>query len=630
MRKSSSLRLAGFVLVLCSLAATALLVPAAPAVAEVCPNEQLRAEDHSTTLPDCRSYELVTPPFKEAAQAPVGSLGADKEGIYGIAPAGDRVVVNSVGDFGDATNGYTGDSYQLTRTESGWTEENVDLPQSQFPASIDIETTPELSGRVLYLAEPTGQPLDFWLREPDGALDDLGPSGGAYGFDGASADLTHVLFSDLSPLSEDILGRGGVPAPVGVEPDGAPCAAGVAGSRGAKGGFGPISADGSTAFFYCSEKLFARIDNGEAGAHTVAVSAGPASFVADSPDGAIVLYFEAGALFRLAVASGAREEVEPASAGISSVMAINETGEDAAYVYFYATGALTGANAEGRAPIAGQPNLYVLRRDAQFPSGRLSFIATTSPGHATVTPDGQFVVFTSTADLTPGDKSTAQQIFEYDAQAESLVRVSIGQGGFNDDGNTDTFNAEVSELPSVSDDGASVAFESADVLTPAALNGQENVYEYHDGNVYLISDGQSEAKLRGVSASGNDIFFETVGQLVTQDTDTQRDLYDARVDGGFPAAASPLPTCQGDACQGELSAAPTLLSPGSELQAGGNPPLAGSEVTPLVKAKPKAKTVKCKKGYVKRKSRCVEVKSTRKAGKSSKTSRVSNDRRAKS
>ena len=60
-----------------------------------------------------------------------------------------------------------------------------------------------------------------------------------------------------------------------------------------------------------------------------------------------------------------------------------------------------------------------------------------------MTPDGQFLVFTSSADLTPGDTSTAQQVFEYDAQTGELVRVSIGQNGFNDNGNTDTFGAEI-------------------------------------------------------------------------------------------------------------------------------------------------------------------------------------------
>ncbi len=66
----------------------------------------------------------------------------------------------------------------------------------------------------------------------------------------------------LGSLYEYAVGRGGPPIPIGVEPDGGPCAA----------GYGGISADGSTVFFACGGAMFARIDNGEAGAHTVAIS----------------------------------------------------------------------------------------------------------------------------------------------------------------------------------------------------------------------------------------------------------------------------------------------------------------------------------------------------------------------
>ena len=36
-------------------------------------------------------------------------------------------------------------------------------------------------------------------------------------------------------------------------------------------------------------------------------------------------------------------------------------------------------------------------------------------------------------------------------------------------------------------------------------------------------------RLRGTDATGANVFFETNDQLTTQDTDTSRDIYDARI-----------------------------------------------------------------------------------------------------
>jgi hypothetical protein len=353
-------------------------------------------------------------------------------------------------------------------------------------------------------------------------------------------------------------------------------------------------------------------------------------------------------------------------------------------VYYVAQGKLEGAsNGQGVEPIEDHNNLYVY--DTQ--TGTTAFIGTLAPTLAeapstaskvgespgseektlqefmrlsTITPDGRFLVFTSIEDLTPGDTSTARQVFEYDAETGELVRVSIGQNGFNDNGNTAIFNARPPRQDAgwplaVSNDGAYVVFQSADGLTPGALNRDRgeftreningelvkepyyanNAYEYHDGNVYLISDGrdasyssiglstaESSVQVRGISPSGDDIFFETADRLVPQDLDTEIDLYDARIDGGFPAPVSLLPSCSGDACQGQLSPSPTLLSPGSESQAGATPPLVTPAPAHTLAAKPKPKAKACKKGYVKKKTKCVKVKTKKKARKSSNNRRT--------
>jgi hypothetical protein len=724
---------------LCFALATVLLALPASVLAETCPNEQFRTGP-SANLPDCRAYELVTPPFKEAALAPLRS----QFGLHGFASMsadGLHVVVNSLGNFGDAHASLGANSYELTRAGSGWSETNVDLPASQFPASAIIHATPDF-GAFLYEARTTEQSLkakDFWIREADGALRDLGPfeppsstlgppgtgfgvvdTGGQGGsFKGASVDLSHVVFETASVTSitngypdvswpgdapgnlyQYTAGQSGPPVLVGVGPSGGPCLAEYSG----------MSEDGSRIFFEvgtagCSSveppvsELFARVEE----SHTVAISepsevdcsacdtgAGvlaPATFNGASADGSKVFFTTTQPLLGSDISANIYEydfDAPPASPGDPDGRIIQVTGgewasggarvqdsvkvsEDGSHLYFIAQGALSQAtNNQGQSPTAGEENLYVFERDAQFPSGRLSFIATLSPSGlqawspehnvglgATVTPDGRFLAFTSAADLTPDDTSTAEQVFEYDAQTGELVRVSIGQNGFNDNGNTDTFNAEIprqlsrlssEKLPlAISNDGAYVVFQSADGLTPGALNGYlgevefpgsaktigflnsgdyyaNNVYEYHDGNVYLVSDGrdttyshehdlESAVKLGGMSPAGTDVFFETVDRLVPQDQDTEVDLYDARIGGGFPAPVSLLPSCSGDACQGQLSPSPTLLSPGSEFQAGGNPPLA-SEPAPAAKLKPKAKAKlkRCKKGKTLKRGKCVKAK----------------------
>jgi hypothetical protein len=313
--------------------------------------------------------------------------------------------------------------------------------------------------------------------------------------------------------------------------------------------------------------------------------------------------------------------------------------QDGSHVYFVASGVLTRApNGEGESAEAGAPNLYVFERDAEYPSGHVGFVARLSQAdmeqglQMNVTPDGRFLVLASSRDLTPDDTSTVRQVFEYDAQTGVLERVSVGQDGYNDDGNTSANFASINQTfvegyspsnywtyLSVSADGSYVFFQSSAALTPQALEGFNNVYEYHDERVSLISDGQdiatvaggeSVVKLLGTDASGEDVFFTTADRLVGQDVDSAVDIYDARVDGGFPGPAAPA-GCAGEGCQGALSGAPTLLSPGSEFQAGGNPPLAGE---PAPQPKVKKRQPKSKKRRPAHRARSVGRRDTKRPG----------------
>lgn len=231
------------------------------------------------------------------------------------------------------------------------------------------------------------------------------------------------------------------------------------------------------------------------------------------------------------------------------------------------------------------------------------------------TPDGRFLVFPSSAKLTADDTSSSvPQLFEYDVTRGQLTRISIGQGGaYNNNGNVDTFYAapQISrqdflnrDFPTtvlgslaISGNGARVFFTSAAGLTPQAVAGDASVYEYRDGNVYLISDGhdgvvyesgfEPAVHFVGTDPLGRDAMFLTVDQLVPQDGETQSVLYDAREEGGFPAPVL-ASGCVGETCRGSSGATPQLGSAGSASQLGGGNLTPPGSAKPVVKLKPKS------------------------------------------
>jgi len=341
-------------------------------------------------------------------------------------------------------------------------------------------------------------------------------------------------------------------------------------------------------------------------------------------------------------------------------------------------------------PQEGGDNLYAFDTETRH----TAFVATLTPFDGTlnwaerfranVTPDGRFIVFQSQGELTPDTDtggSSGTQVFRYDAVTGQLVRISIGNDGFDDDGNGGTGKATIAWAvfpnnvtgpprgdPTMSNDGSYVFFQSPRGLTPHALddvvigheNGlaiyAQNVYEYREGHVYLISDGhdagsaetyckgrilQSEEKtegsgsavcLLGTDATGHNVFFTTADRLVPKDTDTQVDIYDARVcepENGNPCIAepaAPLPPCDGENCHGIPAATPSLLAPGSATFNGeGNiasPPPAVVKPKSLTRAQKLANALKvCKRDKKKSKRVACEKQAKKKYGVAKKSSK---------
>jgi hypothetical protein len=240
-----------------------------------------------------------------------------------------------------------------------------------------------------------------------------------------------------------------------------------------------------------------------------------------------------------------------------------------------------------------------------------------------VTPDGARIVFNSRAQLTGYDNADADsgrptvEVYTYEAGGE-LDCVSCKRSGgrpegvrelmipyrlrteFDASGPTEvlaaawipTWEHPLHASNVLSQDGGRIFFNSNDALLPRDTNGAQDVYEWelagvggcdegdaafvaqNGGCLYLISSGESptEAEFWEASPDGKDVFFTTAESLLPQDPGL-RDLYDARVGGGFPQRLAPS-SCEGEACQSPPPP-PGFATPASGSYEGpGNPPLA--------------------------------------------------------
>lgn len=180
-------------------------------------------------------------------------------------------------------------------------------------------------------------------------------------------------------------------------------------------------------------------------------------------------------------------------------------------------------------------------------------------------------------------------------------------------------------------------FNSNDALLPADTNDQTDVYEFeldgvggcHEaaGCVFLLSTGTSSLGTYFIdaSASGNDVFLREYQQLLPQDRQEEAaKIYDARVNGGLPAPAAPAPCTTADACR----SAPEL-QPGFPSGGVGTAAVFGEDNLSAPAVKPAVEPKRCRKGFVKRKGRCVKAKRGKRA-RGSTARRAGNKRGARS
>jgi hypothetical protein len=164
-----------------------LTIGSAPAAAVECPNEILRAEQGSTDLPDCRAYEMVTPPVKGSGEpAPIVNEAFEGREAKPLSPGalpvaegaqaaedGDRMAWNSEPLPGAAAPGR---GYLSTRGAGGWTSEDLVPSMSPLngllcPRVLGVSAwSPDLTSSILDL--PAGGPGRGFVGE--GAPEECG------------------------------------------------------------------------------------------------------------------------------------------------------------------------------------------------------------------------------------------------------------------------------------------------------------------------------------------------------------------------------------------------------------------------------------------------------------------------
>ncbi len=180
---------------------------------EACPNEQLRTEQpYGLGLPDCRAYEMVSPPNTEGQDATDPFVRA----VARAAVSGEAVTYASRGSFAGPTGGTFENQFLSRRGPEGWSTQAITplhhAVSAETPPSFEtMAFTPDLKDGIASTnASLTGEAPEgewnFGLYVDDFAngsyryVDDpFALGGGGYVLDtaGTSTDLSHVVVGTI-------------------------------------------------------------------------------------------------------------------------------------------------------------------------------------------------------------------------------------------------------------------------------------------------------------------------------------------------------------------------------------------------------------------------------------------------
>jgi Tol biopolymer transport system component len=559
---------------------------------------------------DNRGWELVSPADGNGAFVQGARLSAD----------GNRIGVTFLGGVPGAASG--GRSVLIgDRSPTGWTFTDIvqRTPRVSDSFFAPMVTTPDLSTVAMTITQSflgSGQAEPKLARIRAGA-----PQALLHTFEATNQGIVGVVGSeDTSRIFDDTYDQldpahqlgtlnvydfgSGTPQIVSVLPDGSVPQCGTS-PNGAQQFASPVdtslethinSRDGSRVFFHsagnsCGDPAELYMRDLAAGTTTL-VSGPPASgaatgaqFLQATPDGDRVFFQTSTALvgddgngtsdvYRYTVGSGN----ECLTCGVGNVN-FGVASEDGSTLYFTSPEQYRG---EGD---GGVQNLYMVRDGATSyiaPSDGLnrpsSFFGNPS---AEVSFAGDVILFRSFQARLDGSSGSENggfnQYYRYDVVDRSITCISCPDGRpatadvpaslVTGDAFTD-----VNSQHAMSADGDIIAFITDDRLADADVNQGSDIYEWHNGQRGLITNGvkrpspqYNQHQVRAVSPDGRNILFATHTKLtpeVIQGDKPWMHIYVARVDGGFRTPTEPAP-CTGEQCQGPVTTPPVLPPVGS-------------------------------------------------------------------